>query len=93
MNALPLELDPYGDYPVVNQGQASATRLAALLEHEFSHDAFTRKLTQTDYGSRHLWQVVKFFVAKVASPAGVLLLDDTVEEKTQMQLSELINYH
>ena len=93
MNALPLELDLYSDYLVVNQGQASATRLAALLEHEFSHDTFTRKLAQTDYGSRHLWQVVKPFVAKVGSPAGVLLLDDTVEEKAHVQLNELINYH
>ena len=48
MNVLPLELDLYSDYLVVNQGQASATRLAALLEGEFSHDAFTRKLTQVD---------------------------------------------
>ena len=46
MTVLPLELDLYSDYLAVNQRQASATRLAALLEGEFSHDAFTRKLTQ-----------------------------------------------
>ena len=46
MTVLPLELDLYSDYLMVNQRQVSATRLAALLEGEFSHDAFTRKLTQ-----------------------------------------------
>lgn len=93
MNVLPLELNLYSDYLVVNQGQASATRLAALLEGEFSHDAFTRKLTQVDYGSRHLWQVVKPFVGQMAQADGVMILDDTVEEKAYMRLNELINYH
>lgn len=93
MKGLSLEQDLYSDYLVVNQGQATATRLATLLETQLSHDAITRSLTQADYGSAHLWQVVKPFVAQVACSQAILSLDDTVEEKAYMQLNDLITYH
>lgn len=93
MNGLSLEQDLYSDYLVVNQGQATATRLSALLEGHFSHDRLTRSLNQADYGSAQLWQIVKPFVAQIAQPNAVLVLDDTVEEKPHSQPNDLIAYH
>ena len=93
MNGLTIEHDLYSDYLVVNQGQATATRLSALLEGHFSHDRLTRSLTQADYGSAQLWQLVKPFVHQVAQPDGVLVVDDSVEEKPYSQPNDLIGYH
>jgi hypothetical protein len=90
---LTLEQDLYSDYLVVNQGQATATRLAALLEQQGSHGRQTRSLSGADYGAAQLGQVVKPFVQQMAHPDGVLLLDDTVEEKPYSQPNELISYH
>lgn len=42
--------DLYSDYLLVNQGQSTATGLAALVEDKLSHDAITRSLHQQDYG-------------------------------------------
>lgn len=93
MKGLTLQQDLYSDYLVVNQGQASATRLAALLEQHFSHDQFTRSLAQADYGSADLWKVVKPFAKQIASAQAVLVLDDTVEAKPYSATNELICYH
>ena len=93
MNGLLIEHDLYSDYLVVNQGQATATRLAELLEGHFSHDQLTRSLSQADYGSAHLWQLVKPFVQQVSQQDAVLVLDDTVEEKPYSQTNDLITYH
>ncbi len=38
--------DLYSDYLLVNQGQPTATRLAALVDGKLSHDAITRSLHQ-----------------------------------------------
>ena len=93
MNGLTLEHGLYSDYLVVNQGRATATRLADLLEGHFSHDRLTRSLNQADYGSAQLWQLVKPFVQQVARPDAVLVLDDTVEEKPYTHTNDLIAYH
>lgn len=85
--------DLYSDYLLVNQGQTTATDLAALVEGKLSHDAITRSLHQQDYGSAHLWQVVRPFVEQIADPNAVLTLDDTVEAKSYMDQNSLIRFH
>jgi hypothetical protein len=69
--------DLYSNYQLVNQGQTTATGLAALVEGKLSHDATTRSLHQQDYASRQLWQAVKPFVDQTADADSVLILDDT----------------
>lgn len=85
--------DLYSDYLLVNQSQPTATRLSELVEGKLSHDAITRSLNGQDYGSPHLWQVVKPFVAQIAQQDAVLIADDTVEEKPYMACNNLIRYH
>ena len=84
--------DVYSDYLLVNQGQPTATRLSTLVEGKLFHDAITRSLHQEDWGSRQLWQVVKF-VRQIAQKDAILIADDTVEEKLYMTCNELIRYH
>lgn len=85
--------DLYSDYLLVNQGQSTATGLAALVEGKLSHDAITRSLHQLKYGSAHLWQVVKPFIEQIADANAVLTLDDTVEAKPYMGTNPLIRFH
>lgn len=78
---------------LVNQGQPTATRLAALVDGELSQDAITRSLHQQDYDAPHLWQVVKPFVPQIAQADGVLIFDHNPEEKPYMATNPLIRYH
>ena len=46
-----------------------------------SHDRFTRFLAQRDYTSKDLWRQVKSTVRKFEDAEGVLIFDDTIQEK------------
>lgn len=86
-------LDIYTDYLICSFGQASATGLARLLDHEISHDAVTRFLSSEPQTSAALWQVVKPLVRQVESEDGVLIIDDSIEEKPSTDENELISWH
>jgi hypothetical protein len=86
-------LDLYTDYLTVTFGQATATGLSALLDGTISHDAITRFLSKDTYTSRDLWKQVKATVRQVESEEGVLVFDDTVQEKPWMDENELICWH
>jgi hypothetical protein len=86
-------LDIYTDYLICSFGQASATGLARLLDHEISHDAVTRFLSSEPQTSAALWRVVKPLVRSVESEDGVLIIDDSIEEKPSTDENELISWH
>lgn len=86
-------LDIYSDFLILNQGQASATNLSALLDNELSHDAVTRFLSGPDFNSKTLWKEVKPTVRIIENEDGVLVFDDTVEEKEYSDESDLISWH
>lgn len=54
-------LDIYTDYLICSFGQASATGLARLLDHEISHDAVTCFLSSEPKTSAALWHVARAF--------------------------------
>lgn len=83
--------DLYSDYLIVNQGQCSCTSLGQ--ETNISHDRFTRMLHSEQLDSKWLWKSVKPLVTRISSPDGVLVLDDTVEEKRYSALSSWNCYH
>lgn len=85
--------DLYTDYLIVNPGQTTATGIEALLEGKIKHDSITRALSEKDYTSRELWLAVKPFVRQVESQDGVLILDDSVEEKPYMEENAIICWH
>jgi hypothetical protein len=86
-------IDLYSDYLIVNQGQATATGLSALLDNDVKHDTITRHLSSRDYSSKDLWQQAKVLVKKIAHLDSVLIVDDTVEAKPYMDENELICWH
>jgi hypothetical protein len=86
-------LDIYTDYLICSFGQASATGLARLLDHQISHDAVTRFLAAEPKTSAALWQVVKPLVRQVECDEGVIIIDDSIEEKPSTDESELVSWH
>jgi hypothetical protein len=77
----------------VTFGYATATGLSAMLDGSISHDKFTRFLSDGEWSSKDLWKQVKSTVREVESEDGVLIFDDTVEEKARMDENELICRH
>ena len=86
-------LDLYTDYLISSFGQTTATGLSQLLEGEISHDQVTRFLASPAKTSADLWQIVKPVLRKIESEDGVLLLDDSIEEKPYTDENELICWH
>lgn len=86
-------LDLYTDYLISSFGQTTATGLSQLLEGEISHDQVTRFLASPAKTSADLWQIVKPLLRKIESEDGVLLLDDSIEEKPYTDENELICWH
>ncbi len=86
-------LDIYTDYLICSFGQASATGLARLLDNEISHDAVTRFLSAAPQTSAALWHIVKPLVRAIESEAGVLIIDDSIEEKPSTDENELVSWH
>ena len=86
-------LDIYTDYLSVSFGAATATGLSGLLDGAISHDAVTRFLSQPEFTSKDLWKQVKSTVREIESEKGVLIFDDTVQEKPWMDENDLICWH
>ncbi|MCA1628690.1 MAG: transposase, partial [Acidobacteria bacterium] len=74
-------------------GQTTATGLARLLDGSISHDQVTRFLSSEPQRSAHLWQFVKPLVRLIESPDGVVIVDDSIEEKPSTDENELISWH
>jgi len=87
------DLDLYTDYLLSTFGSATATGLSAMVEGDVSHDQVTRFLSGQEYTSKDLWQNVKKTVRSVECEDGVLIFDDTIQEKAWTDESELMCWH
>ncbi len=88
-----LNLELYTDYLICSQGNTTATGLSEMLDGVVSHDKFTRMLSHQDFTSKELWQLVKPIVREIESDEGVLIFDDTIQEKAWMEENDLICWH
>ena len=86
-------VDLYSDYLLSSFGATTATGLSELLEGTLSHDQITRFLSQQRFDSKTLWQLVKPMMRAIEDDAGVLIFDDTIEEKPYTDENELISWH
>lgn len=86
-------LELYSDYLISSFSQTSATGLSQLLDEAISHDQITRFLSGGDYGSRELWQLVKSVVRQIENDNGVLIIDDTIQEKPYPDENEIITWY
>ena len=87
------ELELYTDYLLSSSGATTATGLSAMVEGDVSHDRITRFLSRQDYTSKDLWRQVKAMVREVEDSQGVLIFDDTIQEKAWTDESDLICWH
>ena len=87
------DLDLYTDYLLSTFGAATATGLSAMVEGDVSHDQITRFLSAQEYTSKDLWQQVKSTVRSIENIDGVLIFDDTIQEKAWTDESELMCWH
>ena len=86
-------LELYSDYLLSSFGATTATGLSALLEGAISHDRVTRFLSQSDYNGKTLWRHVKGMIREIEQDDGVLIFDDTIQEKPYTDENDLICWH
>ena len=87
-------LDIYSDYLITQNHYATATGLAAMFDGEISHDQVSRHLRSGEHGSKELWCYIKPDVRYHEQPSGgVLLLDDTISEKTYTDENNVNCWH
>ncbi len=87
-------LELYSDYLLSSFTHATATGLSRMSEGRISHDRITRFLASEEMDSRTLWRLVKPLARQVESEdGGVLVIDDTIEEKPYTDESELVCWH
>ena len=86
-------LELYSDYLLSSFGATTATGLSALVEGAVSHDQVTRFLSGADYDARTWWQQVKPMVRSIQQDDGVLIVDDTIQEKPHTDEHDLIGWH
>lgn len=87
-------LDIYSDYLIAQNQYATAIGLSDLLEGRISHDKITRFLNGEERGSRELWGYVRPEIRKIEKEkGGVLIIDDTIEEKTYTDENEIVCWH
>ena len=91
MNRQFLEL--YTDYLLSSFSYKTATGLSILLEGEISHDKVTRFLSSEDFTAAKLWELIKPTVREIESEEGVIIIDDTIEEKPSTDENEIVNWH
>ena len=85
--------DLYSDYLLASFGTTTATGLSELLEGEVSHDQVTRYLAGTKKTASDLWRTVKTLVRDVQAETGVLILDDSIEEKPYTDENDIVCWH
>jgi len=92
MNTDLLEL--YSDYLLSAFSYTTATGLSKMTDGAVSHDKVTRFLSEKELNSSELWRLIKPLVREIEDEgSGVLIVDDTIEEKPYTDESELVCWH
>ena len=87
-------LDIYSDYLICQNKHETATGLSDMLSGEISHDKITRYLNLKDLGSKDLWRYNKPEIRRhERAMGGVLILDDSIEEKPYTDENEIVAWH
>lgn len=85
--------DLYTDYLITSFSYTTATGLSNVVDGAVSHDQITRFLSQHDFTSKELWKVIKKTVRDIETDEGVLIVDDTIQEKPHSKENDLICWH
>jgi hypothetical protein len=83
----------FPDWVLSTFGAATATGLSAMVDGDVSHDQVTRFLSAQAYTSKDLRPQAKPTVRSIELDDGVLIFDDTIQEKAWTDESELMCWH
>lgn len=83
----------YTDFLISSFRLATAISLSELTNGLISHDKISRFLRTEDFESKDLWKYVKSVVRKMEKKDGVLIFDDSIEEKPYTDENEIICWH
>ena len=84
----------YTDYLMIQNGQASATKLSRTLKGRISHDRISRFLNKNKFSSKDLWNYIKPKISKICKKnLGFLILDDTISEKPHTKVNSINCWH
>ncbi|GAK57928.1 transposase IS4 family protein [Candidatus Vecturithrix granuli] len=86
-------LDLYTDYLLSSFSLTTATGLAELVDQAYSHDQITRFLSKEDYTPKTYWQQIKSVVRQIETDDGIVIVDDTIEEKPSTDENEIVCWH
>ena len=83
-------LDLYTNYLINSYGQTTAIGLSSLRGAHLSHGRISRFLKAQEFTAAYLWQRIKSLVRQAQCDDGVLILDNSIEEKRYSEESELL---
>lgn len=90
-------LELYTDYLLCSFNKTTATGASKVLDGDIAHDTFTRFLwwgvQKKEWWSKELWSLIKPIIRKIESENGVIIFDDTIEEKPYTDINEVNCYH
>ena len=86
-------LELYTDYLMSSFSYTTATGLSVMSEGKISHDKVSRFLSSENFTATGLWELIKPTVREIESEEGVLIIDDTIEEKPSTDENEIICWH
>lgn len=86
-------IDLYTDYLISSTQLTTATGLSRLLEGSISHDQVTRFLSGREFSSVDLWRLVKPLIGEIEGKDGVVIVDDSIEEKPSTDENEIVCWH
>ena len=86
-------IDLYTDYLISSTQLTTATGLSRLLEGSISHDQVTRFLSGQEFSSMDLWRLVKPLIREIEGKDGVVIVDDSIEEKPYTDENEIVCWH
>ena len=87
-------LEIYSDYLICQNKYTTGTSVSDLLSCDISYDKITKYLNSEDLGSKELWIYVKPQIRKhELTKGGVLILDDSIEEKPYTDENEIVAWH
>lgn len=86
-------LDLYTDYLIASHALTTATGLAEMLDHTISHDQITRFLSKETYHQKTYWHEIKSLIRQIEHDDGVIVVDDTIEEKPYTDENAIVCWH
>lgn len=85
--------DLYVDYLICSTSYTTATGLSKLTNNVISHDKITKLLSSDCFANSDLWKRAKLVYKKIEAEDGVLVIDDTIEEKPYTDENEIVAWH